>query len=93
MTFTPKDPNKPKKQRKPRAGLSLKTVSIERVNKQLLNVLSREVSNLLISSNKGKLNKDDATALCNYLKLMKTLSEEEEKTLSSLSTEELEALT
>ena len=75
-----------------RAELSLKRVNLSRLHKQLLNVLSRETTALLHISYRNKLDKDEAAALCNYLKLMKDLTKEEEKQLEQMSDAELEKL-
>jgi hypothetical protein len=92
MTNIPNIPQKTPKKRKSRAGLSLKKVNLDHLHKQLLNILSRETLNLLTLSSQGKLEKDDAASLCNYIKLMQYLAKKEEEDLENLSDEELEKL-
>jgi len=82
----------PKKPRKVRAGMSIKNVDLVKLNKRLLNVLSRDVVHLLEASYKGKLDRDDQQALTNYLKLMKDLQKQEEDALENMSDEELAKL-
>lgn len=86
------DDEKKHKTRVSRAQLSLKSVNLERLQRQLENVVGREAVHLLKLSHEGKLDKDSATAACNYLKLIKDLRKEESKNLEDLSDEELEKL-
>jgi hypothetical protein len=84
--------DKPSKPKNSRSELSLKRVNIERVERQLLNVLSRETISLLKLSHREKLGRDDATSLANYLKLLKELKKSEAEKLEGLTDEELEKL-
>jgi hypothetical protein len=92
LASPPKQTEIKAKKKSSRAELSLKRVNLERLHRQLLNVLSRETTALLHLSYYEKLDKDAAAALCNYLKLMKELSKMEEDKLSGLSDEELEKI-
>lgn len=85
-------PQKTSRRRKSRSGLSLKQVNLDHVQKKLLNVLLRDTNALLLESTRGKLNKDDAQSLNNYLKLIKDLKKVEDEDLNGLSDEELEKL-
>lgn len=54
-----------------------------------LQILFRELYFLRLSSASGKLTKDDAIALRDYIKLLKDLKERERKLLDDLTDEEL----
>lgn len=83
---------KQKKQRKSRKGSSLKRVNIDRLDKKLMNILDREVNNLLKLSGVTSLEKDDANNLINYLKLIKNLKKESYIEEETLTDEELEKI-
>jgi hypothetical protein len=55
-------------------------------------ILRREISNLMIESSGKKLSPNSAKDLVSYLKLLHELKEEQQKTLSELTDEELETL-
>lgn len=80
------------KKRASRSELSLKKVNLDRLQRQLENVLSREALHLLRASFTQKLDRDSSNSACNYLKLIKELRKDESKDLESLSDEELEKL-
>lgn len=89
-----RDPARPARASPP-PGLRTSKIDLDRITKQLLNVLRRETRALLLASCPGKtLDKDQADRLVKYLKLSKELR----KTVSvdamdKLSDEELEKLT
>ena len=89
------DPNrviKYRKKNKPRGGQSIRKVDIEKVHKSLLNVLARDTAALLEASHLRKLNKEEATALTQYLKLIREIKKADDDELDTLSDEELEKL-
>ena len=71
--------SKPKKARKSRKGLSLRKINLDKVHVKLLNSLARDVDALLMESRQGKLTKDDAVSLINYLKLLKDLRKDDKE--------------
>lgn len=75
-----------------KAALSISQVDLERLNKQLLTVLSRDVKQLMILSKQGKLSAVDSTSLTGYLKLIKELKKAEIEEMSDMSDEELKKL-
>ena len=77
------------KKRKPRAGMSIKSIDLDKVHKRLLNVLARETNHLLAASHKEKLDKEGSQALTGYLKLIRELKSLEEDEAKHLSDEEL----
>lgn len=78
---------KPKKKRLTR----LKNINFPRLEKKLLNILDRDINNLYRLSMEGRLEKDDAQILVNYLKLLKQFNISQEE-IDSLSNEELEKI-
>lgn len=72
--------------------MGIKRVSLERLHKQALNVLSREVKGLLKISYHDALTPMQAKALCDYMKLIRELKKQEDDELNELSDEELEKL-
>lgn len=84
-----KGPSPYKQIRKHRAGLSLKNVNLDKVHKQLLNVLQREAQHLLVASHAGKLDRDESVSLIDCLNTVLKLKKLEETEAESLSDEEL----
>jgi len=78
----------------PPPGLRTSKVDLDRITKQLLNVLRRETRALLLASAPGKrLSKDDADMLVKYLRLSKDLKKSISKDeIDKMSDEELEKL-
>lgn len=75
------DENKPlksPKQRKSRAGKSIKKAKMDKISAGLKAVLAREMEHLLVLSHAGKLGKDDSISLANYLRLIKDLKKIED---------------
>ena len=83
---------KTRKKRLSRAKFSLKKVNLDHLQKQLLTVMQRDTEALLALSFNGKLEKDDATSLNNYLKFIKELKKFEEDEIANMSDEQLNAL-
>lgn len=57
-----------------------------------MEILRREVNNLLTASGRGKLDRASAADLVSYVKVLKELSGEEKDFLADLSTEELKEI-
>lgn len=89
---TPLEPRKGVKVNKIRVSRRLSKVDLDKLSHKLLNVLTRETNNLLDASSQGKLDRDDAASLRDYLKLMKDLRAMDEDKMKNLSDEELEKL-
>lgn len=66
-------------------------ISIDRLIDDSLQVLYREVKNLLIMSARGKLEANDARDLRDHLKLLFELKEREGQLLKGLTDEQLQA--
>ena len=64
-------------------------VDMEYLEKRAKTVLDREINHLLDLSYNGKLDKEAASSLVNYLKAIKDLKKEEEESLNNLSDEQL----
>lgn len=86
-----KKPLKREKERRSRGGLSLKRVNLDKINRQLLNVLIRETIVLLKLSHAAPLSDSDSDKLLSYLKVVKTLREDDLGG-ENLTDEELEKL-
>lgn len=80
------------KTRKPWGPRRLVPVDLDKIQRQLTNVLKREVGRLLDESFAEKLCEGSSKNLVIYLKLLKDLREEETKDLENLTDEELEKL-
>jgi hypothetical protein len=79
--------------RKSRKGLSLKqNISMDEIHEKLLNVLARDVDQLLHASAIKKLEAGDSQTLTNYLKLIKDLKKLEAENLENISDEDLEKI-
>lgn len=87
-----KEPQKAPKKRKSRAGMTLRRTNLEKMQKQLLNVLRRDVEKLLESSFKSTLRAEETDKLLLYLKQVKTLRKDELEDLEGLSDEALAEL-
>lgn len=66
--------------------------SIDELMVKSLEILRREIQNLMIESSRGKLENASATALVNYIKLLGELKKKEQELLQEMSTEFLEKL-
>jgi hypothetical protein len=75
--------------RKPRKGQSTKAIDLDILHKRLLNVLNRDVANLLQASSLGPLNRDETNALTGYLKLLGQLKKMDKEDSDTLSDEQL----
>ena len=78
--------------KKCRAPRSLKKVNLDLLNKKFMTSLEREANNLLDLTYNGKLEKEDAISLNNYLKLVRDLKKLEDEALLDLTDEELEKI-
>ncbi len=76
--------------KKPRAPQGIRRISIEKLHKRLLNVMSRDVTFLMEQSFVGPLTDKQASTVINYLKLSKELKRAEDIELNELTDEELE---
>lgn len=65
-------------------------VDLDKLNKRLLTILSRDISQLMVKSKKSSLGKDESQSLVAYLKLVRSLKKEELDELEEMSAEELE---
>ena len=95
MSEGPPKPNAPidcpaiPKKRSVKVGLSVREISLDLLHKKFLNVLFREANHLLVQSKAGKLDKDAASALANYLRLMRTLKSMDDAETEGFSDEQL----
>lgn len=55
-------------------------------------ILRREISNLMMESSRGKLSSQSAKDLVNYISVLSTMKNEQEKMLAELSDDELKEL-
>ena len=63
--------------KKSKAGRSLSTVNLDRLEKASKTILQREINNLLDASHKGKLSKDDSASLRDYIKTIRELKKDQ----------------
>lgn len=87
------DENQPQtacKDRKSRAGLSLKHINLDKKYKQLINIFDREINHLLIQSRKELVGKLGISSLRDLLELYKDFKQLEKEYIDGLSIEELE---
>ncbi len=75
-----------------RKGLKLKKVNLDKLQKRFENIMDRHSRRLWEMVRYDELNKDQTTAVCNYLKLLKDLKKMEEESLEGMSDEELKKL-
>lgn len=94
MTPPGQKPNgaKSTEERRSRAGLSLKNIKLDKLYKQLLNVVHRETMQLLKVSRVGKLSPPEVVALNTYVRLVKELRKVEARDDGGVSDEELERI-
>jgi len=85
------EPKKPDG-RKSRGAMSVRKISLARLNSRLLTCLSRDTNHLLVASYAGKLESKDAATLSQYLKLIQELRKSEASDLASMTDEQLERL-
>lgn len=71
---------------------SLASTTLDELNDRALEILRREVTNLMIESTGKKLSPTSSAALVQYVKLLQELKETEDKTLKALGNEHLEKL-
>jgi len=74
------------------ADLSLATTSIDELTLKTLEILRREVLNLMGESTAGKLSPQSSTALVSYIKLLGELKEQEKDLLDELSNKHLQEI-
>lgn len=80
----------PRKNPKNTAARRTSPVDLDRIREKLLNVLGRETKQLLDASYKKNLSPGNSKRLCNYLKLIKELQNQELEILKELGDEDLE---
>jgi hypothetical protein len=78
--------------RKSRGAMSVRKISLARLNSRLLTCLSRDTNHLLVASYAGKLESRDAATLGAYLKLIQELRKSEQAELANMTDEQLEKL-
>lgn len=66
--------------------------TIDELRTRCLEILRREVTNLMVESSKGKLNPGSSRSLTDYVKLLSELKDIEEEELKKLSDEHLKKL-
>lgn len=66
--------------------------TIDELRAKTMEILRREVTNLMIESSKGKLHANSAKSLTDYIKLLGELKDIEEEELASLKDEHLKKL-
>ena len=66
--------------------------TVSELQAKCLEILRREVTNLLMESAKGKLSGPSSTSLTNYVKLLSELKDAEEEELKKLSDEHLKKI-
>lgn len=67
-------------------------MDLDKIQLKFLVVLKREANRLLDLSFTSKLSEEDSKKLINYLKLLKSIQEQELAAMGNLTDEELEAL-
>jgi len=85
----PKHPTLPQGSRK---GLYIAVVSLNKVEKRLLNILSRDVIHLMRAVNEGQLDKNQSDALRGYLKLVRDLKDRDEVIAKDLGEDDLKKM-
>lgn len=68
------------------------STTVDDLRVRCLEILRREVTNLMIESSKGKLNPHSSSSLTSYVKLLEELKDLEEEELKKLSEEHLKKL-
>lgn len=68
------------------------TTTIDELRVKCLEIMRREVTNLMIESSKGKLSTGSSNSLTSYVKLLEELKDLEEEELKRLSDEHLKKL-
>lgn len=68
------------------------TTTVDDLRVRCLEILRREVTNLMIESSKGKLSTGSSNSLTSYVKLLEELKDLEEEELKKLSDEHLKKL-
>lgn len=74
------------------SSVTVQAVSIDELQMRTLEILRREISNLMVASARGSLSRDDAMSLTGYIKLLKELKDNEKELLANASDEELEKI-
>lgn len=80
------------KDKKSRAPMSIKKVSLDHARKQIKTILKRQIDKLMEQSYKNLLDKDALANLALCHKLLSEFTKLEDEELSTLTDEELEAL-
>jgi len=73
-------------------GVIEATTTVDDLRVRCLEILRREVTNLMIESSKGKLSTGSSNSLTAYVKLLEELKDLEEEELKKLSEEHLKKL-
>lgn len=72
--------------------LTLAQTSIDELTAKAIEILRREIVNLMGETSRGKLSPTSSTALVGYIKLLGDLKEKEQDLVEELSTEFLEKI-
>lgn len=80
-----------KKEQAP-VDLTLAQTSVDELTAKSIEILRREILNLMGESSGGKLSPTSSTALVGYIKLLGELKKQEKDTLATMSDEFLEGL-
>lgn len=78
-----------KKAKKGFREVRLRGDNLDAIQKRLLRILARDTAHLMRDGERTRLDKDGATAVVNYLKLVKSLKEKEAKEEDAIPDEEL----
>lgn len=72
--------------------LSVASSTLDELNEKALEILRREIINLMMASSSGLLSRDNAMSLTSYIKLLGELKEKENEELARLGDDHLRKL-